>query len=412
MYENIQLKFQMRPTVTILYHFFHPDDVVSARHFSQLAEGLVQRGWDVTVLASNRYCRYPKRKIEEKKEVWNGVKIIRLWRPGWNQANRFLRLANSAWMLAAWTLKLLTMPRTDAIIIGTDPPFSALLFPVIRKLKRGKVLAHWCFDLYPDAIEADSKGLFIKWISGVAAYLMKRAYRSVDLMVDLGGCMRKRLSGYGHNAVSATVTPWAIVEPEEIPMPDLEARSALFGDAKLALLYSGNLGRAHDYMLFLKLARRLRENSDIAFCFACRGNRAEELRKAVGPDDINVNVAPFAGEHELEIRLASADMHLLSLRPQWEGIVVPSKFFGSMAVGRPVLFAGPEGSSIAGWLKKYDAGFVLTEKNMEEVASRLFEIADSPDMLLKMRQNAFEAYRFFSMRSGMDAWVGLLEKAP
>ena len=145
----------------------------------------------------------------------------------------------------------------------------------------------------------------------------------------------------------------------------------LFGDASLALLYSGNMGKAHDFMPFLHLARVLnRINPKIVFCFACRGNRLDELKAAITSRDTNVRLAPFAEESELEKRLNAADIHLLSLRPEWQGIVMPSKFFGSLAVGKPVIYAGPEFSSIAGWVREFDVGFVLTEENFKTVVHR------------------------------------------
>ncbi len=59
----------------------------------------------------------------------------------------------------------------------------------------------------------------------------------------------------------------------------------MFGDADLTLLYSGNMGKAHDFMPFLHLARMLnRINPKIIFCFACRGNRMAELKQQSRPE--------------------------------------------------------------------------------------------------------------------------------
>jgi colanic acid biosynthesis glycosyl transferase WcaI len=406
------LIMKLKPLVFILYHFFHPDDVVSARHFSQFAEELVKRNWQVTALTSNRYCRYQKKKIIERSELWQGVKIIRCKRPGWNQANRYFRLANSLWMLIAWIVKLQKNPPADVIIVGSDPQFAALIFPFLRIFKRGKLLVHWCYDLYPEAISADGATGVTKWLVKRATALMRWAYRYVDLMVDIGPCMRRRLSGYKNNFRFATLVPWALVEPDQIQHPDAGTRFELFNDAKLAILYSGNLGRAHDVSLFLKLARKIRIiDPKIMFCFAARGNRFNELIEVVGPEDNNIRFAPFAEEHELEKRLASADIHLLSLRREWVGIVVPSKFFGSLAVGRPVIFHGPEGSAIAEWIKKYNIGWVLTEDNLDEVIKELLELVNNPQKLSVFQWNAYKTYHeHFSKKLVMDNWDSLLKK--
>src|SRR4051794_20195250 len=90
-----------RPRLLVLYHFFHPDQVVSARILSGFAEEQARRGWDVTALACNRShgdsgVRYPP------EEDWNGVDIRRVFRPGWSQKRPLPRLGNSAWVLGAW----------------------------------------------------------------------------------------------------------------------------------------------------------------------------------------------------------------------------------------------------------------------------------------------------------------------
>ena len=80
---------------------------------------------------------------------------------------------------------------------------------------------------------------------------------------------------------------------------DAEARRALFPRAKLALLYSGTMGRAHDFEALLRLARACRRRSGdaVSICFAVRGNRADELRAAVGADDTNVSLVDFADQN-------------------------------------------------------------------------------------------------------------------
>ena len=76
---------------------------------------------------------------------------------------------------------------------------------------------------------------------------------------------------------------------------------------------------------------------------------------------------PFAfKQSDLEVRLSAADIHVVTLRDEWTGTVVPSKFFGALAVGRPVLFAGSPKSAVARWIVKHRVGWVLTESSMPE----------------------------------------------
>ncbi len=146
-------------------------------------------------------------------------------------------------------------------------------------------------------------------------------------------------------------------------------------------------------------------NDGVRFFFGVRGNRAAELRAAVRPDDANVRLAGFAPESELLRRLSAADVHLVSLRAEWSGVVVPSKFFGALAAGRPVLFAGPRDAAIAGWIREHGVGWVLDHESVAEAAASLRELAQAPERLLGLQRHCHAVYqRHFSRRRVMDEW--------
>src|SRR5215468_7011634 len=118
-----------KPSILLLYHFFFPDDVASASHMYQLAQELTQRGWQVTVLTTNRYCREPQRRIPQKEEDVQVMRVIRLPKPAWNQASPLQRIMNSAWVIIGWLLKFGRMQAFDVMLVGSDPAFTPLLIP-------------------------------------------------------------------------------------------------------------------------------------------------------------------------------------------------------------------------------------------------------------------------------------------
>jgi colanic acid biosynthesis glycosyl transferase WcaI len=396
------------PRLLLAYHFFHPDDVVSARIFSDFAVEQQRRGWEVDVVTSNRSCfdrarRYPPF------EDWNGVRIHRVFRPPWTQSRPLQRLANSGWMTAAWLAKIATLSRRgsfDAVVVGSDPAFAPALALGLRRLLPRAALVHWCFDLYPEAIAAEGGNAAVQALLPVARGLMKRGYAAYDALVDIGPRMQERLGVYDSGAAQRTLVPWALAEPPRAAAADPRLRAELFPRAKLALLYSGTMGRAHDHRAFLDLARacRARSGDDVTVCFSSRGNRQDELRAAVTPADSNVLFSPFADEVALESRLAAADLHLVSLQPEWAGVVVPSKFFGSLAVGRPLLYAGPADSEIARWIAEYDVGLTLGD-DVTPAVDRLHALLAAPDALARWQANAFAVYhREFSKKVSNDRW--------
>ena len=108
-------------------------------------------------------------------------------------------------------------------------------------------------------------------------------------------------------------------------------------------MYSGNLGLAHSFDEFLEAARRLRDRPDIVFLFVGDGPRLAEVgaaKQAEGLD--NIRLLDYFPREQLHASLSVADVHLISMRPEMTGIVVPGKLYGAMASGRPALFVGPE----------------------------------------------------------------------
>ncbi len=397
--------------VLLAHHFFHPDDVVSARLFTDLALGLRARGWDVTALTSDRAWSDPRAVLPPHAQL-HGVRIERVHRPAWGQARPVERLANSAWVLATWTRRMTDLEPADVVVVGSDPAFAATALVPWHRLWPRATLVHWCYDVYPEVVVADSDSAAVRAIAPVARRMMAEGYRRCDALVDLGPGMRKRLEEYETRALRATISPWALVEPEGAPRPpDAAMRRELFGDAQLGLLYSGTLGRAHDFRALLELARACRRRSGdrVALTFSCRGHRLEELGAALRPDDTNVRLASFCSEEDLAVRLEAADLHALSLRAEWSGLVVPSKFFGSLAVGRPVVYAGPAGSDIAQWVASLGVGYELRDDTMDATVDALHALAGSPGTLRTLQLRARQAYDAEFRRShGIAAWDRLL----
>jgi glycosyltransferase involved in cell wall biosynthesis len=209
-----------------------------------------------------------------------------------------------------------------------------------------------------------------------------------------------------------TIVPWALQEPVILAEPDAAMRSELFGNAKLGVLYSGTIGKAHKFEEFILLARELRKrNASITFCFAGRGNRYQELCTMVTADDTNITFAGFIEEDKLSLRLAAADMHMISLHHGWEGVAVPSKFFGSLAAGRPLLYCGTLHSCIAKLIIENDIGFIVEMNTVGVVADMLEEFSHNKYKLQQMQDHAFQFYNVnFSKKIQCARWDNFLRE--
>ncbi|MFO0941579.1 MAG: glycosyltransferase family 4 protein [Pirellulales bacterium] len=403
-------------TLVLLYHFFHPDDVISARLYADLGAWASKNRWRVVAMPTIRSCHDEKASFPSR-EVHDGVEIRRVWRPAMSQTGTIGRLVNTMFVLLAWTWRAIVTSRSESecVVIGTDPPLGVLAAIPWRLFRRRTKIIHWCHDLYPDAAVAEGMieegSLIVRLIN----WFTRWAYLKCDYVVDLGSCMRSRLQNtikaHGSTCVAkpATITPWALVEPKSLPESNDDTKTDLFGcSSALGFLYSGNLGRAHSFAEFVGLAKLL-ESENSVFCFAGRGPKIDEV-KTLCSKTKNLRVAGFASELELLNRLSAADVHLVSLQPSWTGCVVPSKFFGALSVGRPVLFSGSDESAIAKWIREYSVGWVLSEvTDYHLIANELSELARNRPKLLELHQHCFEIYRkHFSKQQQLETWSTIL----
>jgi len=102
-------------------------------------------------------------------------------------------LLNAIWMMLRWSLAALT-EKPDCIIVGTDPILSVAVASVWKVLRPATKVAHWCFDLYPEAAIAD--GILPSGVATVIKPIVTHAYRSCDLIGDLGPCMSRHIRAY------------------------------------------------------------------------------------------------------------------------------------------------------------------------------------------------------------------------
>ncbi|MGD9612932.1 MAG: glycosyltransferase family 4 protein [Kiritimatiellia bacterium] len=338
--------------VVLLNQFFPPALAPTGILLAELAAELVRRGHGATVIASaGGYGAGAGAPVPA------GVRVVRVGPATRHRSGPAAKLADYlSFYRGAWT-ELAHGPRPDALVCLTTPPFVGWLGAHLRKTA-GVPYALWCMDLYPEALAAH--GWLRPWnpLKPLLAAVARAERRRASAVVALGPDMAEILRASAGAAV------------EEIPVwSDLGADDAIRAAARdlrrargwandeIVLLYSGNMGRAHRAEEFAALAEALSGRSPrCRFVFSGNGPvRAEWERRWGGLFEF----LPPAPAGSCAAHLLAADVHLVSQRPEWAGIVVPSKFQAACALGRPVVFAGPPDAAVGRWLAEADAGWRL-----------------------------------------------------
>jgi glycosyltransferase involved in cell wall biosynthesis len=175
--------------------------------------------------------------------------------------------------------------------------------------------------------------------------------------------------------------------------------------------YSGNLGRAHEVDPLVELITLLADEPALAFLFIGAGAGYRTLRAAVAARQLeNVVFRPYQERARLPLSLTAPDLHLVTLRPEWEGLVMPSKLYGALAAGRPVVFIGaPEGD--IGRLVRGGPGLVASPDRMPWLARQIQALRRDPEHLARLGAAARRTYETASKDASIDAWTDCLRTA-
>ena len=356
------------PHVCFVNRVYPPAPGATGALLAELAPALVDRGRRVTVLTG------PAEDAPRSEVTGDGVHVERVGALPFTRESTWRRGLAYASLFPAFLASALRLPAPDVIVTKTDPPMLKVLGPLLGRITGARTV-HWAQDLYPEVAE----GVGVIAENGLLARAMRRlstaALRGHDHVVAVGRCMRDRLvQERGLAPERVTVHPnWPPASVHPVPHDENAFRAEYDLDDRFVVMYSGNMGLAHPFDAVLDAAARLQdERPEVVVLFVGEGPRKAALREQVERRGLsNVRFLPFQPRERLAESLSAADLHLVTMQPELEGLVVPSKLYGALAAGRPALFLGPPGSEAARLVREHDCGTVLSTPNGEALADAI-----------------------------------------
>ncbi len=297
----------------------------------------------------------------------------------------------------------------DCLIVCSDPP---LFYPiaVFAARQRGVRLIHWSQDVYPDIVEQHSRwpGLMRVLLSPLR-WIRRRALRHIDRTVVLSEGMQARMHAAGAN--TQIIANWARDDRIAARAPrDSALRRAHFSDQDFVIAYSGNLGRVHEFETLIVAAERLRGESGIRFLIVGNGPRLASLKQAVAEAQLSSFVfLPLQPEAQLADSLAAGDAHFVSLQPQFEGLVLPSKLYGICTIGRAVVFCGDANGEVARFVRQQGFGVAAPVDDGVSLAEAIRQLAADRSRCDQMGATARVVLdQSHSRKRALEQWQALL----
>jgi glycosyltransferase involved in cell wall biosynthesis len=364
-----------RARVTLVNQFYPPDLAPTGRLLEDVAQELAARGHEVRVVCSRG--AYGGGRLAQDAAADGRVHVRRV--PALGLAGGLAaRLAEDALFCAGLAADLLLAPKPEVVLSLTTPPYVGLVARAVAGI-RGSAHAHWVMDVYPDAVSAH--GLVAR--GGRAWRALERLarwqWKGAGAVVTLGPRMARRVERYADPSRTSWVAPWP---PEEAVAP-VDGRAVArmrerrgLAAGELVLLCSGRLGLGHRLDDFLEAAARLGADGP-AWAFAGSGPRAPEVERfARAHPAARVSLHPPVAAHELGASLASGDVHLVGVAPEWAGVIAPSRLQAAFAAARPVLYVGPDECEAADWVRESGGGWVAAPGDVAAVVAAVEEARD------------------------------------
>ncbi|MBQ9436820.1 MAG: glycosyltransferase family 4 protein [Lachnospiraceae bacterium] len=377
-----------KPNLLIYGHYYPPDVAATGQLLKELAEGLLS-DFNVSVICTvPSYTGKIPAKYRRHKyfhENMGEVRLLRIRVPEFRKDFMPSRLYNISSYFFSAISATFQLGDVDVVFAISQPPIlGGLLGRMGKRIKKAK-LVYNIQDFNPEQSQAVGVGSS-KLTYKVFRKMDTDTCKASDLITvvgrDMEGTLKDRFQS-GDVPRYICIQNWAR-ERELLPLSKEHEKVVSFLEknnlkGKFILMYSGNLGLYYDLENILPvIALALKKNSDAVFCLVGDGSVKQKLEKIVKERDYqNVRFLPYQQREELMYSLNAANAHLVVSAKGIRGVSVPSKLYGVMAVGKPILGVLEEGSEGYLTIEEAACGLLSAPGDLDSLKNNITQMLDS-----------------------------------
>lgn len=367
--------------IIFVNRFFFPDHSATSQLLTDLTLDLAKSGLDIKVLTSRLLSDNPHRLLP-KSDNLQGVEIVRMWSTRFGRHRLLGRALDyvTFYLSAFW--HLLSVADSRAVIIAkTDPPLISVLGALVSRI-RGAMLINWIQDLFPEvasALAIEGSRRFEKPLRILRNRSLLRARRNVVIGEGMARKLQQEGVPIGQISIIHNWADGRAIQPIDRQHNPLRDEWQL--GENFVVGYSGNFGRAHEFDTLLMAADLLRGRKDVVFLFIGDGAQLTSMKATVSSKGLtNVIFKPYQPRDQLALSLSAPDIHVISLMPALEGLIVPSKFYGIAAAGRAMLYIGDKNGELPLLIHRAQCGFAVGVHEAREAADVIAKLTQDLPM--------------------------------
>jgi colanic acid biosynthesis glycosyl transferase WcaI len=369
-----------KPHIVFVPNYFYPDVASVGQLFTELCLHL-QHDFNITVVAAQP--NYAGEELGRTKRVEHdrleNIRIIRIKLPKVNKQSKLSRLRYIAtyFFYSVWVV--IRQKNVDVIYSISQPPILGGLIGTIGKWAKRSKHIYNIQDFNPE--QAQAVGFMTnKLILRAAKWLDMLNCKYADHIVTVGSDMQETL--LKRFAAERAITDNSVIhnwtdEKDIVPLPPthpgVRAFKERYGlEGKFIVMYSGNVGLFYDLENLIHITEEFKGEAGLAFVFIGEGAVKKQMQEYVTLRNIpNVHFLPYQAKEQLKYSLNAADVHLVVNQKGIKGISVPSKIYGVMAAGKPILGVLERGSEACRMIEESRCGVVVEPQRYEEIAEQI-----------------------------------------
>ena len=394
--------------ILLLNLYFPPDSSATAKMIESVVDAL-SLAHGVTVL-----CGRPSYDPTERRpwrpyqtEIAGRARIIRVGSTAFPRFEMKKRVLNYLSYVALAIPRGLLVP-CDAIVAMTDPPFQGIVGAVVAMLKR-KPYVYNIRDMYPDMAVG---GSLVRpgRLATIWEKLHRWALRRATRVIVLGEDMRARIIGKGVEPGRVLIVrDGTEILPPHTPLPalDSEVVRAIRGSFSFVLVHAGNLGFYGAWNSLVSAARLL-ANDGVGLVFVGDGAQRSEIEAAAAGSG-NIRFLEFFPASKIPSVLAAADAHVITVKRGLEGVVVPSKMYGILAAGKPIVAVAPKETDAVSLGIRRGFAVAADPDCAEEVVSAVRALVSNPNKLKTMGEAARAAAPDYDRVKELQKFVEIID---
>jgi len=172
------------------------------------------------------------------------------------------------------------------------------------------------------------------------------------------------------------------------------------------------MGRFHDMETIMEAVKELNDYKDIVFLFIGEGYKKLWMMQFAEQWQLsNCQFHRYVRRELLGFSLSSSHLGLVCLSKGQEGLSVPSKTFGLLAAGVPVIAVMSEKSEIARVILEEECGLVVEPGDKDDLRKAILSLYNNREKLTYMGRNARKTIDTkYNLRSAAQEYYSLINK--